>query len=322
MTSPLFLPPKSPSPQAARPASPRLLALLEGECAPALRGRKALLRGWDKPAYQILGGAPVLPSWKWTNPYTRPEATRITTDVNGAWLAAASCVNVAWGGLVHAGAQTEYRRRPGYYYTQIPEGSWADLRMPHPLGTSRYDAGMVWLPEPVMTLLQDLNRRGDWPDIRIYDAWLPQDTADGQEGPSVRLSTWVSEVQRQRLALIAGGDETRAQLADFKVAYAQAVEMMHGPLDDQGKPKCYLRRPDWQHAIKAMHAANTWRKAYACALAGHAPAAVGGVDALDFTAEDLIAIQQLTTGERRGPLRIDQSGRSLGALKITGKVNE
>lgn len=293
-------------------ATPRLLALLEQDYAPQHQRRNALLRDWDKPAYQVLGAAPVLPSWKWTNPYTHPDASLLTIDVNGAWLAAATCVTVAWGPLVHAGAQTGYRRLPGYYYTEIPEGSWADLRIPHPLGTSRHDGTMVWLPEPVMSLLQDLAHRGDWPEIRIYDAWLP----DGDI--AVRMTRWANEIQRRRLLLIEGGDATRHELADLKVAYAQAVQIMDGSPGKDGKPRCYLRRPDWQHAIKAMHAVNTWRKLYACAQNGHAPAAVREVDAVDFTLEDLIAIQQMTTGDRRGPLRIDQTGRALGAFKIKG----
>lgn len=283
--------------------APRLLALLEGDCLPTLRGRSLLKRGPELPG--ALLRAVRVPTWNWryraADWRDRWDAETVLLDANAAYLSSAASCRVSLNGLTHTGPLTEYNRYPGYYQLGVDPGAWQDMRLMSPLGQAVH-RDMVWLAEPTVTLLSELARVGDWPEFEIHDSWT--DTA------KVPLTRWTDELRDMRAVLIESGD--RAGYDAFKIAYSQAIQMLRG--DD----KTIMRRADMNDAVRAQHNANIWRKAWNCVKAGHGPLASGRVDALTFRKDDVMALSSLMPP----PIRLDQQDLTFGTFKIVPPDSE
>lgn len=275
----------------------RLLALLEKELLPKARGRNAFKR--PKPVPEEILRSVRVPTWNWT--YRGPDykdrlaQELVLLDANAAYVSAASSFNAGRDELTHTGPVV-YQGHPGFYQVAIgKDDPWQSSLFVSPLG--QYDhRDVVWFAEPTVGLLVERARKDELPELEIIDSWTTPEKC--------RLTDWTDRLRAMRAELIAAGD--RKALDAFKVAYAQAVEMLNG------SKKSLICRHDWYHGIRAQNSANLWRKGWNCALAGHGPVKSGSVDTLTLTRPDLDAIQKLT----KPPVRLDQSGVSFGTYKI------
>lgn len=295
------------------------LSLLEGECAPTLRGRAPY---WT-PKPPLVTRQVWSPAWSWRqNRKWQPGAEITTLDVNAAYLAAASSVTLAHGALlpVRGGGDfaNYYAKSPGFYMIDFHE--WMAGLVVSPLGgITRGDLAdhtHMWVAHPTLELLDSLSRDGYWPEVEIRAAFICRE--------KVSLRKWAEKVRDDRAAVInrmldnPADDDARARYEEIKTGYAVAVQMLLTPPDKKGTPpeqrqkKNRAYRPDWTMAIWAQHAANTWRKAWRAALVGCSPVAMGSVDELTFLREDF---EELGCAERT-PFRLDNTGQTLGSLKV------
>jgi hypothetical protein len=281
------------------PTSPtfRLLALLEGECLPMVRGRKAYKRPPQPPEHTLRQVQ--TPAWNWE--YHGPgraeffQQQLVHLDANAAYLTAASSVRVARDALHHSGPWLRYDRHPGFYQLMIDQDAWQDTRWLSPLGQAVH-RDVVWLAEPTVTLLQELVRADLWPPLTIIDSYTSNE--------KVALTTWTNRLKGMRNELLRTEDEQGYE--SFKLAYSKAIQML------RGSEHCQIRRADWFHAIRAQHAANTWRKVWKTVDAGCGPIAAGSVDALTFTHGAYMATQAV----QPPLLRLDQTGEQFGTFKV------
>lgn len=282
----------------------RALALLEGPYAPKVGRREPFWRP-RRPKYTR---SICTPAWSWESVRkTESGQQLVDVDVNGAYLAAASSAIFAHGALEPTGPSPRIGA-PGYYL--IDAHPWAGGGIVSPLGTAELP-DRIWVAHPTMMLLSELAAEGYWPAVTIRDSYTAS--------VPCRLRKWAERVRDDRahaLELIRGShpDSPERSQAEqtyqaIKDGYSIAVQMMLGK-SEEGEHKARILRPDWYHTIHAQHAASTWRKAWRCVLHGNSPAAMGSVDELTFTAEDYDA---LITAD---VLKIDQTGRQLGAFKV------
>lgn len=269
----------------------RVLRDLEGPLAPRKRGRDPY---WRCPMPPPVWKAHILRGFAWKTK-RKVCGESIVLDLNGAWLAAASSVEVVHGEFSHTGP-CAFERRPGYY--QVRVYPWHDKTMPSPLGQPRADADTVWVPEPTMRLLHGLTASDRWPEAEILDSW----TGDG-----VRLRRWAEAVRDQRADALVNHGRDSAEYIAIKKGFGEALSLMIGG----GVPRrwrCKAARPDWTHAIQAQATANLWHKTdiFRRVLpAGRGPIAVRNVDELvvPIVPDDLREY-------------IDNSGLRLGLFKI------
>lgn len=289
--------------------TPRALQALETDCAPLLRKRAPYWRPTAPACHTDVH----VPAWKWEHPLTaladltddagNPLGERLVDlDANAAWPTAAASVNVAHGSLTHTRRQY-FDGAPGYWLVDLTGFHWDDRtrHMPSPLGTNRH-RDKAWLAAPTVALLQELADAGELDELDIRDSWTCDDR--------VRLRKWTEWIKNTRVALSEAGQ--LEQLADFKISYAMAVQMMLS--GDTSK----IHRPDWHHAIVAQHAASHWRKHWNATRSGHGPVAMYLVDAVTYLGSDLLALQDLNPS----PFRIDQTGRTYGSYKIITSKKE
>lgn len=279
--------------------------------APRIRGREPYWRPATPPMWREVH----LPTWSWTRPDACTELPTVTLDVNAAFLAAASSAVFAHGALGHY--WTGDYRVPGYY--QITVHPWGVRDIVSPLGAQPAAGEKVWVAHPTLGLLEQLMTAGYWPDTTVHDAWTATET--------MRLRNWTTAVKADRAAALDARaaalpgtpehDAAQARYDEIKDGYSIAVQLLRGPAEG-GKTKSKVRRPDWYATVHAQHAASTWRKAWSSVLAGHGPVAMGTVDEITWTVEDLAAIQM-----RSKPLfRLDDTAHDLGALKVKGPEEE
>ncbi len=273
----------------------RLLRDLEGPYAPKLRGREPY---WRPALPKVVWQARVPSAYTWSRKYA---GDAVVLDVNGAWIAAATSVEVAHGLLINTG-RGAFEGRPGYY--QVAVHPWRDKTMPSPIGASRDDK-TLWIPEPTMRLLVSLTRQGRWPECEILDSWT---------GDKVRLRKWAESVRDKRVDAITHHGRDSAQYENLKRAYGEAMSLMIGKEVDRSHRRweCKAARPDWTHAIRAQAAASLWRRAdlFRSLLPdGQGPIAVRNVDELvvPVIPDDLKAM-------------IDNTGIKLGDFKIKKTV--
>lgn len=282
----------------------RALDMLEGHYAPkAGRGRDRRGPYWRPRPAPI--SSVHTPAWDWES-VSRTDGARglVTLDVNAAFLAAASSVKVAHGQLEHTGPGMG-QLLPGYY--KIRAHSWPPGSIVSPLGSAPTKPE-IWVAHPTLKLLQDREEEGCWPETMVLDSWTCP--------VGVGLQSWTTEVRDDRARALDTMTLTDPQSADYeqakikyeaiKLGYSQAIQLML-----KGE-KCRAHRPDWVHAIWAQHAANTWRKAWNCEQAGCGPARMANVDELTFDYDDYMAIMAY----EKPPIRVDQTGVTLGSLKI------
>jgi hypothetical protein len=282
----------------------RLLALLEKNEAmmPKRHGREPFWRPKPPPAAAECH----VPRWDWEAPILTPVGTpMVDLDVNAGYLSAASSVAVGHGALEHTKMRPHRsaggKPNPGYYLVDAYYwGMYSAIISP--LGDIE-EGAQVWVTQPTLLLLDQLHEEGHWPTpgVLVHDSWTAEH--------SVRLRTWTTHLQEWRSVLIDQGKGPVYE--DFKTAYSSAIAMM------LTGDKCATRRPDWSHAIVAQHAANTWRKGWRSWQMGHGPIAMGDTDELTFTYDDYIALGAAAhDNPKTTPFRMDQSGKSLGSLKI------
>jgi hypothetical protein len=186
--------------------------------------------------------------------------------------------------------------RPGYW--QIEIFPWQVPSIWSPLGTGRMPA-RAWLTTPTVTLLAQLADAGFWPEVNVYDSWTT--------GHRCRLRHWTDLVGGHRREALTTGDTDAYD--QIKIGYSQAVTIMG--VDRKSK----IFRPDWAQHIRAQHAANMWRKAWASGSAGCPVLASGTVDELTVVARHLDTLVERQQQGRRPPIRVDESGATLGSFK-------
>lgn len=283
----------------------RALAMLEGPYAPKVARREPFWRPRAPKCTRIV----YTPTWNWESvAKTAPPVQLVTLDVSGAFLAAASSATFAHGQLEPTGAAPA-DGAPGYYL--IDAHPWAGGGIPNPLGTWPAMPERVWVAHPTVALLRQLADDGYWPEVVVHDSYTAT--------VPCRLRKWAEQVRDDRAYALARRAAAEPDSANWERAqesyqaikdgYAVAIQMMLGTTADGQPAKARIKRPDWYHTIHAQHAANMWRKAWKCVLAGHHPAAMGATDELTFTADDLDALLQADV------LPLDETGLKLGSLK-------
>jgi hypothetical protein len=282
----------------------RLLDALYKDHAPRRRVGNAMKVATWRPGSlpSCVNVAHVVGGFGWKRPH---KGRVVRLDRNAAFLSAAAAVRVAHGPLEHTGPANAWdANRAGYYL--IEAHPWPHKHLPNPLGQPRGER--VWVPAPTVQLLTALAREGRWSDVEILDSW----TAAG-----VDLRSWANHARDLRAQLIERYGRDSEQVADFKVAYSQAVTMMIG-VDKPGTgrewPKCQIHRPDWSHAIIALASATLWRAAdTVAALTDTGPVALVNVDELHIPAESLPAVTDITA---KRYLKLDNDGIKLGHFKV------
>lgn len=288
----------------------RLLSALEGPYSPRRRDDSGTLRApyWRPPLPGITFAAHVVSSWGWTRPY---DGVVAVLDRSGAFVAAASSVEVAHGALQHTGPLEQFEGRPGYYLLDVHPWAEQDV-LPHPLSGFGSRQEQVWVPAPTVALLRSLERQQRWPDVTVLDSYT---------AAPVRLRDWATFVNQLRASAIEEFGRDSDEYGAVKDAYGQALSLMLGSPAEHGTGRewrCRAQRPDWTHHIQAQASATLWRWADDCRnLAPDlAPVALRNVDELVIP-HDALAI--VTTTPRTGgrpPLQIDPDGLKLGSFKV------
>jgi hypothetical protein len=283
--------------------------MLENEHVPLLRRRAPYWRPRPAACFRDVH----TPAWSWTHPEAA-GASELPFDVcvldrNGAFISAASSASFAHGGLEHTGALPAMAG-PGYY--RIDFHPWQDDRIVSPLGDTDL-SGKVWVAHPTLELLEQLERAGFWPEIRIHDSWTCPD--------SVRFREWATAVNNVRAEALRTVDaaercgaareleQAQAWYTAVKNGYSMAVQLMLGPAEG-GTVKSAVKRPDWYHTIHAQHAATTWRYVWKAVQADFEPVMMGSVDEVAYPSEAVAQLQE------RGLIKVDPSGIQLGAFKV------
>lgn len=256
-----------------------------------------------RPAMPAIYKTVHVPAFAWVSmEEIAPTVRLVDLDVNAAYLSAAAGVSLAHGKLERHGHKGG---APGYYL--IDSHHWVDERIVSPLGSARLDDRM-WVTEPTITHLQEMETAGYWPEITVHDSYTC--------GEQMRLRKWtdaIKEDRRKALQSLAlnSDDAAAGELYELiKLGYSQAIQTMYGPADGE-EAKSKIRRPDWAQSIRAAHAANTWRKMWRATLAGHGPISMDAVDRIGFTVAGLNELMDRS----HKPFRLDQTGITLGSFK-------
>lgn len=290
------------------------LRLMERTTPPNRYGRPPY---WRAPEPK-LGDEPFIPSWNWTAIRDFAPGTEIVTlDVNAAYLGAIGCVNIAHSQLEHTGPIPHYPEprelSPGYYLVTTPYWAFGGTIV-SPLGDSArlQTESSVWVMAPTLQLMLELAAEGHIGPFEILDSHTAH--------VSTSFRSWaqrLASVRTQCMDLVeAAHPEQRPphkcpctackRYIAFKEGYSAALSMM---LTGE---KCATHRPDWSRSIYATHAANQWRKAWRWTFAGGLLVSMGVTDELTVLRNDMPRV----LGLEKPPLRLDSSGRSVGAFKI------
>lgn len=271
----------------------RALDMLIKQHAPEVKGRKPYLRPPVPKVYREVW----VPAWNWHLPIPDGVERLAVLDVNAAYLAAASSVEVAHGQLTHTAARVFDRRSPGYWLIRPP--AWNDSRLMHPLGTRKLP-GLLWVTTPTITLLADLEHEGFLELGSIIDSYTSEERC--------RLRAWTDHVKADRAEAIDAGNTDR--LAEIKQGYSSAVTILGNEVG------CAAFRPDWSQHIRAQHAATMWRRAWAIVRTGTPVYGAGTVD--ELVIDHTTARQFWAARDHRPapPIRIDQTGITLGTVKV------
>ncbi len=283
----------------------RALDALTDTHPPLLRKRQPYWR----PKTPTIAKECRIPSWTWEREGMGAISERIILDVNGAFMAPLSGTELAHGQLEQTGADVStYKPAPGYY--RIEAHGWSDPRIVNPLGltpippTPRHRIPLVWVAAPTVDLLHAISDAGFWPGVTVHDSWTSPDRC--------RASAWATHVREERALALLAGDTDRQEAV--KLGYSQAIQMMLGP--KEGDPvKGSVIRPDWNHAIRAQHMANMWRKAWGCVLAGIPILGMQKRDEITLAEADFADWLEFAM-QPKSPVKWDDSGMQLGAFKI------
>jgi hypothetical protein len=287
---------------------------LEKTHAPMRRGDDGRMHYpyWRPELPGMLDTAHVVTGWHWEREYDGPVTV---LDKSGAWIAAASSVEVAHGALDHTGA-CEFTGRPGYYLITVYP--WTETGMPHPLSlpdtAPQWSPGdQVWVPAPTVALLRDLVEAGRWPDVDVIDSYT---------SPGVRISEWTRHVNELRTYAVRTYGRDSAQYEAVKRQYGQTMSLMVGRPKENGIGREWsfgIQRPDWTHAIQAHAAAMLWRRADQCRQVAPdaAPVSLRHVDELVIPSAALEAVTTTPPpGAARPAITIDPEGLDLRSFKV------
>lgn len=280
----------------------RAADMLTGSHAPKIKGREPYWRPVAPPICDQVR----LPRWAWERHDLaghHPDDL-ISMDVNAAFLAACSSAQFAHGAL-SADHWDGTLNKPGLYLVDVHP--WQEAEIVSPLGDQPLTDDRAWVARPTAVLLDWLSLNGYWPQVTVHQAYTSKEAC--------RLSRWTTKIRDDRAAVLArrlaGDPAAEADYQAIKDGYSIAVEMMKGPAEGQ-PAKGSMRRPDWYLTVHAQHASSTWRKAWNTILAGHGPVAMGHVDEITWTMDDLRELQM-----RSEPVvRIDPTGVQIGALQV------
>lgn len=289
----------------------RFLADLEKRFAPKRRSTINGRTGMHPPYWRpTMPGAMELvrsaSGWSWSREY---DGETTTLDRSGAWISAASSVDVAHGALEHTGPGDH--KRPGIY--KVAVYPWNE-EGPNPLGDVLDGESEVWITWPRFGLLLELADAGRWPDAVCLDSYT---------GEPVRLRDWATHVNGARVDAINRYGRDSAEYDAVKVNFSQAVTLMTG-VRDPGHPRTYpkspIHRADWGYSIQDQGAVTLWRWQDDCRKVApeFPPVALRSVDELVIPSE---ALSIVTTKERPGgrkPLQLDPTGTKLGTFKVKG----
>lgn len=294
-----------------------LLGTADPDCRPLRYGREPI---WHSPLPKVIDAVRV-PSWSWRHDNsTAEQLRRRVLDANGAFMAPLSGTQLAHGPLVNDWNGATTRPAPGLY--QIDAHSWSDPRIVSPLGTGTLPKGRpIWVTHPTLELLAKLTDTGLWPGITVFDAYTARPDEKRKNVPEVcRLADWAAYVREQRARAMGARDAGDPDPYEaVKTGYSVAIQLMLGPKEGD-KAKAKIARPDWYHAIRAQHAANQWRKAWAMIGAGIPVLGMEHVDEITIAEDDWDALQTAAAQPKAG-FKLDASGLQLGAFK-TKKVLE
>lgn len=295
----------------------RALRKLEHEHAPKLRKAAPYWRPKPPACWRTIHE----PEWNWTSQARGMEDFQDLTvlDCNGAFLAPLSGTYVAHGVLERTGPVGELTARqvlPGYY--RINAAPWgASEAIVSPLGQGSLPP-QVWVAAPTLTLLLELQEEGVWPGVRVYDSW----TCDAK----VRPTKWAAWLRDVRLLAMDTDAQTRLEFPDavptaaraVKDGYAMAFQLMIQEAKPDEPRKSGVFRPDWYHTVRAQHKANMWRKAWKCLQAGIIVTYMGKTDEIELPTAVIGHLIDMP----EPPIRIDLTGRALGAFKIKDEADE
>lgn len=285
------------------------LRVLERQTPPNKYGRPPY---WRAPA-PYCAQEVYIPTWNWQGLYDFEDGQDVTVlDVVAAYLAAIGSAKIAHSHLVHRGAINhlpEPRKvQPGYYRINTPYWAFTGTIV-HPLGDSArvQTEDTMWIAAPTLILLLELAAEGHLGQLSIIDSWTPDVTTD--------FLSWAARLRSLREEILdrldmAQLDTTRTEMLSrydaFKTGYSVALSMM---LTGKG---CGTHRPDWAHQVYAMHAANTWRKAWKFTFIPDTHVvSMGAVDELAILTQDL----PRALGRTQPPFRYDPRGRQVGAFR-------
>jgi hypothetical protein len=256
------------------------------------------------------------PDWNWQRADRRAHH-RVLMDVNGAFLSPLSGTEVAHGALTHTGplaAPLSGQLLPGYY--RIAASRWGrEADIVSPLGTRKVPP-QVWVAHPTLGLLLDLVEEEVWPEVEILDSWTCAER--------VRMSDWAAWLKGVRLDAFEQDEEEAAaagvelrpgtgpRATAVKDGYSMAVTMMRDQPEKGKASKSQIFRPDWHYAIRTQHRANMWRKAWRLHKIGVPILYLGKIDGIEIPERDLFALADMPTC----PVKLDDTGRTLGAFKI------
>lgn len=306
--------------QEPQPLEERLLQQLEENYWPRQsRTQRQALRFWTPPkkVYSLVR----VPTWSWEHPdYPKHDPSDlITLDCNGAYIAAIGQRKwMALSGLSHTGPMAFDKLTPGWWC--IDAHPWQDSRLCSPLGTGTIGySGRIWVPTPTVELLEELNREGMWPEIRVHDSWTAWHTRDGSTTlERCELADWQKYLKlRREQVLTTGTDDQRAR---FKNGYGAAFALLAGMQEGKDR-RSPIRRPDWWTTVLAAHSANQWRKMWRATLAGVTVLRASRTDAFAITPDDLDLLVKLQD-EPRPPLKLEFKGLALGAFKVAPPEDE
>jgi hypothetical protein len=289
----------------------RLLDALENGPFAPLRliedGDRRSLPFWQPPLPGITFATSIVTGYSWERPYA---GSATVLDRSGAWVAAASSVQIAHGALEHTGPLAEFGGRPGYY--QVAVYPWYESAvMPSPLGHVKHET--AWIPAPTAALLRELVNQGRWPDVAVLDSYT---------GDPCRLSDWTTHVNALRAHAISTYGRQSPRYNDVKEAFGMAMSLMLGVVDDGVRRtwKCKARRPDITHHVQAQAAATLWRWGDDCrqVTPDLPPVALRNIDELVVPTDAVDVLTRTPRPGGRKPLELDELGVKLGTFKIKG----
>jgi hypothetical protein len=268
----------------------RFLDVLKRETPPLVHGREPYWR----PVAAPVSARVTEPAWSYRREVTphvdgplRPRDHVVTIDATAAYVSAISTVEVAHGPLRTTGLREYDSRHVGLWRIETP--TWNDARLFSPLGTAHHPS-TITVTTPTMRLLAQVADQGYMSLPKIVDSWTST--------TSCRLRAWSVRIAAARRAALV--DPSYAgEYEDVKTAYSQAVVLLGV------KDKSPIYRPDWAQFIRAQHAANMWRKMWACTLTCGPILGAGTVDEISITRRTMGIMDDMRERGMRPPIMIE-----------------